>query len=200
MGLFQSGQFPYTDLQNLNIDWVLQQVKKNVDEIASLQEQVSGYLNAANEYTDRKFAEVLQVVNDQLVVFREELQSDYDQFVTQTDNNIQVLQGDFNRLRQDMAAQIKGVNARTDAAIEQNNEYIFEKIGQELIDAKVINYFTGELVTLQEMFDYLAQFHLTNAIDYETLAGRNITYDQLVALNITYTQLATDGGALIPQK
>lgn len=200
MGLFQSGQFPYTNLQNLNIDWVLQQVKKNVDEIASLQEQVSGYLNAANAYTDQKFAEVLQVVNDQLVVFRAELQADYDQFVTQTDNNIQVLQGDFNQLRQDMAAQIEGVNARTDAAIEQNNEYIFEKIGQELIDAKVINYFTGELVTLQEMFDYLAQFHLTNAIDYDTLAGRNNTYDQLVALNITYTQLATDGGALIPQQ
>lgn len=200
MGLFQSGQFPYTDLQNLNIDWVLQQVKKNVNEIASLQEQVSGYLNAANEYTDQKFAEVLQVVNDQLVVFRNELQADYDQFVTQTDNNIQVLQGDFNQLRRDMAAQIEGVNARTDAAIEQNNEYIFEKIGQDLIDAKVINYFTGELVTLQEMFDYLSQFHLTNAIDYDTLAGRNNTYDQLVALYITYTQLATDGGTLIPQK
>lgn len=200
MGLFQSGQFPYTDLQNLNIDWVLQQVKTNVDAIANLQEQVSGYLNAANAYTDQKFAEVLQVVNEQLIVFRNELQSDYDQFVTQTDNNIQVLQGDFNQLRQDMAAQIEGVNARTDAAIEQNNEYIFEKIGQELIDAKVINYFTGELVTLQEMFDYLAQFHLTNAIDYDTLAGRNNTYDQLVALNITYTQLATDGGALIPQQ
>lgn len=200
MGLFQSGQFPYTDLQNLNIDWVLQQVKKNVEEIASLQEQVDGYLNAANAYTDQKFAEVLQVVNDQLVVFRNELQADYDQFVTQTDNNIQVLQGDFNQLRRDMDAQIIGVNARTDAAIEQNNEYIFERIGQELIDAKVINYFTGELVTLQEMFDYLAQFHLTNAIDYDTLAGRNNTYDQLVALNITYTQLATDGGALIPQK
>lgn len=200
MGLFQSGQFPYTDLQNLNIDWVLQQVKKNVDAISSLQEQVSGYLNAANAYTDQKFVEVLQVVNDQLVVFRNELQADYDQFVTQTDNNIQVLQGDFNQLRRDMAAQIEGVNARTDAAIEQNNEYIFEKIGQELIDAKVINYFTGELVTLQEMFDYLAQFHLTNAIDYDTLAGRNNTYDQLVALDITYTQLATDGGALIPQR
>lgn len=23
MGFFQSGQFPYTDLQNLNLDWVL---------------------------------------------------------------------------------------------------------------------------------------------------------------------------------
>lgn len=200
MGLFQSGQFPYTDLQNLNIDWVLQQVKKNVDKIASLQEQVDGYLNAANAYTDQKFAEVLQVVNEQLVVFRNELQADYEQFVTQTDNNIQVLQGDFNQLRRDMDAQIIGVNARTDAAIEQNNEYLEELFSSGKFQQRFINYFTGESVTGQEMFDYLAQFHLTNAIDYDTLARRNNTYDQLVALVITYTQLATDGGALIPQK
>lgn len=200
MGLFQTGQFPYTDLSNLNLDWIIQQIKQNVDNIASLTEQVSGYLNAANQYTDQKFQEVLQVVNQTLVDFREDLQADYDQFVTQVDNNLIVLQGDFQQLRDDMDSQIVGVNARTDAAIEQNNEYIFEKIGQELIDAKVVNYFTGQLVTLQQMFDYLAQFHLTNAIDYDTLAGRNNTYTQLVALDITYTQLATDGGALIPQK
>lgn len=200
MGLFQTGQFPYTDLNNLNLDWIIQQIKQNVDNIISLTEQVSGYLNAANQYTDQKFQEVLQVVNQTLVDFREDLQSDYDQFVTQVDNNLIVLQRDFQQLRADMDAEIVGVNARTDAAIEQNNEYIFEKIGQELIDAKVVNYFTGQLVTLQQMFDYLAQFHLTNAIDYETLAGRNNTYTQLAALGITYTQLATDGGALIPQE
>ena len=200
MGLFQTGQFPYTDLNNLNLDWIIQQIKQNVDNITSLTEQVSGYLNAANQYTDQKFQEVLQVVNQTLADFREELQADYDQFVTQVDNNLFVLQQDFQKLRDDMDAEIVGVNARTDAAIEQNNEYIFEKIGQELIDAKVVNYFTGQLVTLQEMFDYLAQFHLTNAIDYDTLAGRNNTYTQLVALDITYTQLATDGGALIPQE
>lgn len=200
MGLFQTGQFPYTDLSNLNLDWIIQQIKQNVDNITSLTEQVSGYLNAANQYTDQKFQEVLQVVNQTLVDFREDLQTDYDQFVTQVDNNLIVLQQDFQQLRDDMDAEIVGVNARTDAAIEQNNEYIFEKIGQELIDAKVVNYFTGQLVTLQQMFDYLAQFHLTNAIDYDTLAGRNNTYTQLVALNITYTQLATDGGALIPQQ
>ena len=200
MGLFQSGQFPYTDLQNLNIDWLLKQVKSNVEAIKSLQEQVDGYLNAANEYTDQKFAEVLRVVNDQLIIFRAQLQADYDQFVEQTDNNIQVLQWDFEQLREDMNAQIIGVNARTDDAIKQNNEYLEELFSSGKFQQKVVNYFTGELVTNQEMFDYLAQFHLTNAIDYDTLAGRNNTYDQLVALNINYTQLATDGSALIPQK
>ena len=200
MGLFQSGQFPYSDLQNLNIDWLLKQVKTNVDNIAKLQEQVSGYLNAANEYTDKKFAEVLEVVNNELVDFRADLQSDYDQFVTQVDNNLKVLVGEFDDLREDMSAQIIGVNARTDEAIKQNNVYLETLFSSGKFQQKVVNYFTGELVTTQAMFDYLAQFHLTNAIDYDTLKGRNNTYDQLIALDITYTQLATDGGQLIPQK
>lgn len=157
---------------------------------------LDGFVDTSREYTDQKIAEA-RVEFDQKAA---ELQEAYDQFTEQTDSNLQALTIAFNQLRTDMDAEIIGVNARTDAAIQQNNEYIFEKIGQELIDAKVVNYFTGQLVTLQQMFDYLAQFHLTNAIDYETLAGRNNTYTQLVALDITYTQLATDGGTLIPQE
>lgn len=33
MGLFQSGQFPYTDLQNLNMDWILQKIKEQQSQI-----------------------------------------------------------------------------------------------------------------------------------------------------------------------
>lgn len=33
MGLFQSGQFPYTDLQNLNLDWILRKIKEQQSEI-----------------------------------------------------------------------------------------------------------------------------------------------------------------------
>lgn len=33
MGLFQSGQFPYTDLQNLNLDWILQKIKEQQSQI-----------------------------------------------------------------------------------------------------------------------------------------------------------------------
>lgn len=200
MGVFQTNQFPYTDLQNLNIDWLLHTVKDNIEKLKNLQEQVDGYLNAANEYTDQKFAELVTQVDNTLDEFKAQLDTQYAQFTEQIDATLQVLTSDFEKLRNDMADQITGVNARTDIAIEQNNEYIFERIGQELIDVKVINYFTGEKITIQEMFDYLAQFHLTNAIDYETLERRNNTYDDLIALNITYTQLATDGGALIPQK
>ena len=47
------------------------------------------------------------------------------------------------------------------------------------------------------MFDYLAQLHATNAINYSELAEKNKTYTQLAALNMTYTQLAQNGALII---
>lgn len=157
---------------------------------------LDGFVDTSKEYTDKKIAEA-RVEFDQKAA---ELQTAYNQFVALTDNNIKVLQDSFKQLETNMEQAIVGVNARTDLAIQQNNEYLLDLISKEQLNIKVVNYFTGQLISVQSMFDYLSQFHLTNAIDYSTLEGRNNTYDELIALDITYTQLATDGGQLIPQK
>ena len=47
------------------------------------------------------------------------------------------------------------------------------------------------------MFDYLAMLHVSDSIDYETLASRNKTYSEIAALNITYTDVILHGNTLI---
>lgn len=84
-----------------------------------------------------------------------------------------------------------------DLKIEENNEYIFESIASEIIGIKVLNYFTGEKVTVQEMFDYLAQLHAMNGITVTELITRQKTVNELVALKFTYTQLAQNGKNII---
>ena len=84
-----------------------------------------------------------------------------------------------------------------DLKIEENNEYIFESIASEIIGIKVLNYFTGEKVTVQEMFDYLAQLHAADGITVTELITRQKTVDELVALKFTYTQLAQNGKNII---
>lgn len=84
-----------------------------------------------------------------------------------------------------------------DLKIEENNEYIFESIASEIIGIKVLNYFTGEKVTVQEMFDYLAQLHAENGITVTELITRQKTVDELIALKFTYTQLAQNGKNII---
>lgn len=84
-----------------------------------------------------------------------------------------------------------------DLKIEENNEYIFESIASEIIGIKVLNYFTGEKVTVQEMFDYLAQLHAMDGITVTELITRQKTVDALIALKFTYTQLAQNGKNII---
>lgn len=84
-----------------------------------------------------------------------------------------------------------------DIKIEENNEYIFNTIGSEIIGIKVLNYFTGEKVTIQEMFDYLAQLHATDGITVTELINKQKTVNALIALKFTYTQLAQNGKNII---
>lgn len=84
-----------------------------------------------------------------------------------------------------------------DLKIEENNEYIFESIASEIIGIKVLNYFTGEKVTVQEMFDYLAQLHAMDGITVTELITRQKTVNALIALKFTYTQLAQNGKNII---
>lgn len=84
-----------------------------------------------------------------------------------------------------------------DLKIEENNEYLFESIASEIIGIKVLNYFTGEKVTVQEMFDYLAQLHAADGITVTELISRQKTVDELIALKFTYTQLAQNGKNII---
>lgn len=84
-----------------------------------------------------------------------------------------------------------------DLKIEENNEYIFESIASEIIGIKVLNYFTGEKVTVQEMFDYLAQLHAADGITVTELITRQKTVNELITLKFTYTQLAQNGKNII---
>ena len=89
-------------------------------------------------------------------------------------------------------------NNRTDLQIERNNEYIFREIEDNILgNITVINYFTGERMTVQGMFDYLASLHLQNSITYDGLRDKNLTYTELVGKSITYTELVKNGATLL---
>ena len=89
-------------------------------------------------------------------------------------------------------------NNRTDLQIERNNEYIFREIEDNILaNITVINYFTGERMSVQDMFNYLASLHLQNAITYNGLRDKNLTYTELIAKSISYTELVKNGSTLL---
>lgn len=179
-------------------------VCKLVDKINDLVDVINNQslevLGEANAYTDSKLSEFNNKVNELEKEFNEtvkELNDNYNTFNKTVNNQLTIMQGSIQSIRNEINADIAGVNARTDYLIQQNNEYLIDELSKSVQKYTVINYFTGLKTTIQDMFDYLAHFHLTNSITYTQLANREKTVDEIIAYDMTYTDLVMSGGTII---
>ena len=197
MSMFDN-KYPYSDFHELNLDWILETVSNIEKRVDNLKNE---FLEQANKYTDDKFAEFksdLAELEQELNTVVIELQEQYYEFTNVINARIQFIENDINTLNQKIDAEIIGANEYTNQAIIQNNNYLIEKLSETLSSLLVINFFTGEKVTIQEMFDTLAKLHINDPLTYTEYAEKNITNENLSLLNITYTDLVLKGKQLIP--
>lgn len=191
--------FPYSNLHELNLDWILNELKDfsgQLDEFRTRLDTIrAGILAESKAYTDaaisEKYGEFQQQYN--------ELLTQVDQFQTAVNNTLKGFQEQFDDYKEQTTAEVLSAKAYTDSAIEQNNDYLFEEITKQTIGIKVLNPFTGERVSIQDMIDYLSDFHMENAIIVNTLVGRNNTVNQMVAYNASCTDLAINGDTIVVQ-
>lgn len=153
-------------------------VNEVIDRVNSFEDDV---YNKTKEYTDTKIATEIAILKADLDVFRENLtsqQTSFEQNINGAINNINQRIEEFNRT---IMANYVAMQDYTNNAIERNNDYIFDRIGEGLLDIRVINIFTGQKVTVQEMFNYLANFHLTNAITVSRIATLQRTVNTVIS-------------------
>lgn len=192
-------QFPYSNFHDLNLDWILGQLKEFQAELTEFRVRLDtireGVLADAKAYTDsaidEKYGEFQQQYNALVIQI--------DQFQTAIDNTLKGFQDQFDQYKEQTTAEVLSAKAYTDAAIQQNNDYLLDEITKQTIGIKVLNPFTGAYVPIQDMINYLSDFHMQNTILVNTLIGRNNTVNQLIAYNMTCTDLAVDGASIIQQ-
>lgn len=189
-------KYPYTDFHELNLDWILQEMKRlNASLDSVLQEAIAQATANAEAYID---IQVAQLESD----FRT-LQEKFNSL----NSNVSALTNLVNTFIANYSAELASLKLyiddsldaqalQTQLLIKQNNDMLLAEMESYLGQIKVINYFTGEKVTIQDMFNYLAGLHLNDSIDYDTMAYRALTYTYLAGLNITYTNLAMHGNTL----
>lgn len=196
MGFFD--KYPYTDFHELNLDWLITQMKtleKHVDE--TYQNLYDTLSHDLKEYIDTEIADVLSeftLLKAEFVALGlrfEQLNDVFDAYEAE-------INGKINAVNARITAEIQGCNDRTDILIASNNEFLIEHMGEELRKLKVINFFTGELVSVQDMFNYLANLHLTDGISYNQITARGYTYGSIEALNLTYGDIVMHGNTLLP--
>ena len=187
-------EYPYTDPNRYNADWLLNKMKE-------LEGRLDGIVEEALRLTKIYVDERLVGYQAQISEIKREINKLYNQ-----DNEISAeivrqvarLEGLISDAERKAESLFIIANNRTDLQIERNNEYIFREIEDNILaNITVINYFTGENTTVQDMFDYLASLHLQNAITYTELANKNLTYTALIEKKITYTELVKNGAVVL---
>lgn len=195
---FTFDEFPHTRNYDSDLRELIAEVKELIKSVNAISEEI---LKEAKEYTDEQLAgyqEQVEAIKQELESEMSSLNQAFELLKASVNVSIGIINDNIDSLHDELEADITAVNARTDLAIEQNNEYILSEVGRFLSQIKVLNYFTGEYITIQEMFDYLAKLHATDGITVAELASREKTVNELIALNMTMTQLAMNGKNIIP--
>ena len=194
-------KYPYLDFHELNLDWVIAKITEFDKKLDDYEDTV---LAKAKEYTDSAIQESYSSLVTEFNEFKNEvttlisdLDSRYDEFVDTVNNRMTITDANVAAISHKVDLVLDEANAYTNQAIINNNDYIIDQTTKALETVTVLNYFTGARISIQDMFDYLAHFHLQNAISVDTLVARAKTVNELVAYNMTMTQLATDGATII---
>ena len=189
-------KYPYTDFHEMNLDWLIEEMKaldaKLDSAIADITAQVE---RNVKEYVDAQLAGLVTEFNQIKLEFENVKQAteDMEAFIAAFTADVNAR---INQLKTYIDNQIVSVNNRTDVLIASNNEMLISQLSETLRSLTVINYFTGADTSIQGMFNYLAMLHLTDSIDYDTMAQRAKTYTYLAGLNISYTNLVEHGNSL----
>ena len=194
-------KYPYLDFHELNLDWVIAKITEFDKKLDNYEDTV---LEKAKEYTDSAIQESYSGLVNEFNTFKNEvtslisgLDSRYDEFVNTVNDRMAITDANVLAISRKVDLVLAEANAYTNQAIINNNDYIIDQTTKALSTVTVLNYFTGARTSIQDMFDYLAQFHLQNAISVDTLVARAKTVNALISYNMTMTQLATNGATII---
>lgn len=187
-------EYPYTNFHELNADFLLKRLDSIEKSIERIKEDIEGevmeFVAEAIKPYETTLNNLITQVNNLDNQVKTTLEA-YDAIITAFQISVN---NQLNAIRADLVNSINAVNALTDTKIEQNNIYLINEIMQNIGSVfTVLDPFTGETVTIQQMVDTLAAFHITDGIDYATMAARALTYAQFNALNLTYSQLLLHG-------
>ena len=194
-------KYPYLDFHELNLDWVIAKITEFDKKLDNYEDTV---LEKAKEYTDSAIQESYSSLVSEFNTFKNDvttlisgLDSRYDEFVNTVNDRMAITDANVLAISRKVDLVLSEANAYTNQAIINNNDYIIDQTTKALDTVTVLNYFTGARTSIQDMFDYLAQFHLQNAISVDTLVARAKTVNALISYNMTMTQLATNGATII---
>lgn len=195
-------KYPYSTDNVLNLDWILTEIKRLDSDLETLEARVKeAAIQAAKEYVDSEMTSIrnqMQILTNRVENLSIEISNFEEEIRNNLEARLQFISNRIDSLDAKLDASVIAINARTDKAIEQNNEYLLDQITERFLpNMKVINMFTGERVTLQEMFNYLGSLHTDQGATIDELIAADKTVNEIIAINADCTTWVLSGKTLI---
>ena len=190
-------KYPHTSFEEINLDYILKRIKQIEIQIETIKEEIEGEIF---EWVQEQIAPIEEELN-KLIADVTSLEKNVTDTLEAYDKRIDDIQtaldAQIAQIKKDLIDSINAVNALTDTKIEQNNTWLLNEISHNVGDLfQVLNPFTGTMMSIQEMIDYLSSFHIVDGIDYDTMNTRALTYNVWNGLAMTYTDLTLHGNSI----
>lgn len=190
------------ELCNSLSDEILAECKAYTDEkIAETFEEVNRKIEELNELI-RTTTEGFELLVEQTVqTFQgliDDLQSQYNRFTQYVEGKLTTQDRKIDEVNQRLDDSVTALSSEIDLKIAINNDWLIEEVTQNLPnEMKVWNVLEGTLVTIQDMFNYLAYLHIVDGIDVQTLAGRQLTVSHIAGLQRTVRDCVMYGNTIL---
>lgn len=190
-------KYPHTSFEEINLDYILKRIEQIEIQIKTIKEEIEGEIF---EWVQAQIAPIEEELNKLIadVTSLEKTVTDTLEAYDKRIDDIQTaLDAQIAQIKKDLVDSINAVNLLTDTKIEQNNTWLLNEISHNVGDLfQVLNPFTGTMMSIQEMIDYLSSFHIVDGIDYDTMNTRALTYNVWIGLAMTYTDLTLHGNTI----
>ncbi len=172
-------KFPYSNFHDLNLDWIIEQVKQWAAEWAEVKRAYDEFEGDLTEIYDK----LEQLTNKDLEL--ETSISGLSERITTMDNTLEQLQTALQVYQTLNDTRVSNIDTRVAVLEDTANWYMYSP-------------FTGEYVPLADVINELAGFHLQDALtaeEYDTLALDASVYD---AKELTAIDYDARGKLLLP--
>lgn len=162
-------EYPYTDFNELNLDWILKTVKELSDKI----EEYEGFA------TEDFVIEQINALNSELVALIN-TKVDYDEYTTFV-SEVQTSLNSFSSIINTLDTRI---NENAQAIVDTYNE-LKAYIDEQVIDLQLINPFTGQSEPAQSVINYMANLMRSDSLTAEEYDNAQLTASAYDLLELT---------------